>query len=125
MNDFLQQDDAARHEAEQAGDGGEDGDGDDGGHGDRDQDVEQGRLNEVHGVTSASSEGGLVSAQEQEDQGQGQQEDISEQASEQQIGEQQVDKVDNPAVVNRPPPSPQGARGTERVRKKEVNLTSK
>ena len=26
VNDFLQQDDAARHEAEQAGDGGEDGD---------------------------------------------------------------------------------------------------
>ena len=83
------------------------------------------QLDEVHGVTLASSEGGLVSAQEQVDQGQGQQEDIGEQVGEhvgehtgKQVNEQQVGEADNPAVVNRPPPSPQVARETGRVRKK-------
>ena len=59
-----------------------------------------------------------MSAQEQEDQDPGQQEDISEQVGKQQTGEQTVDKVDNPAFVSYPPPSPQGVRVTGRVRKK-------
>ena len=53
-----------------------------------------------------------MGAQEQQDQGQGQQKDIEEQ-----VGEQQVVEDDNPAVVSRPPPSPQGDRKGQKKEK--------
>ena len=67
VNDFLQQEDAERLEAELAGDG-ERGDEDGGGHADTDQQVGRGELGAVQDVTAAISEDGLESAQDQGEQ---------------------------------------------------------
>ena len=123
VNDFLQQEDAERLEAELAGDG-ERGDEDGGGHADTDQQVGRGELGAVQDVTAAISEDGLESAQDQGEQASEEgisKGDISGEASEDdssdQTGQEQAKEASSlpthlpPSLPPFPPPSPR-FRGT-------------
>ena len=136
VNDFLQQEDAERLEAELAGDG-ERGDEDGGGHADTDQQVGRGELGAVQDVTAAISEDGLESAQDQGEQASEEgisKGDISGEASEDdssdQTGQEQAKEANSPPPTSPPPflpsllpPHVSGELESESERK-ETNLTS-